>query len=87
MNDETKKVCNALIGLIGKICTDHNTVPGGFSLEFGDDVIKITADINLKYDFTNESASREFIQEFIKKSESLENLERFIKDFENDKKE
>lgn len=78
MNDEFRKVCEALIGLIGKICIVHDTVPDGFNLSFGNDKIKITADINLKYDFTKKGESREIIKEFIEKSASSENVEELI---------
>ena len=87
MNDEIKKVCDALIGLIGKVCTDCNTVPDGFNLSFGNDKIKITADINLDYDVSDEilkefmkkSGSSEIVEEFMKKSGSSEIVEEFIK--------
>lgn len=88
MNDECNKVCKALLELIKKVCTDCNTVPDGFNLSFGDDRLKITADINLEYDVAMKIESDEIIEEFIRNSESSEFVEEFInRIWKNDKKE
>lgn len=51
MKKEVMNVCDALLVLIHNISHTEDNIPGGFELCFGDDEIKITAKINLDYEF------------------------------------
>lgn len=60
---EAKNVCNAILGLIHRIVIDNEDRPDEITLVFGDDVLKITANINLEYEIMYES---EVVKEIIR---------------------
>lgn len=55
MKQEAINVCEALLNLIENISHTQNQIPGGFELVFGDDEVKITAKINLEYEYVRKN--------------------------------